>query len=146
MSDTVWIVEWYKFTTEEGDDVWSSMTFGNERKANTFATIIGHTQSDFVVVLEAQKNDYSELIVNSSPKHASIFALVTWNDDSKTIHWDVPNDVVALWLALDEFGDPRNAKRVQVCESDSDDIDMSQIASDLIDFEFNHDFSGECDE
>ncbi len=146
MSNAIWIVEWYKFTTDEGDDVWSSMTFDNERRANTFATVIGFEETDFVVVLEAQKNDYSELIIKSTPKHASIFALVTWEDESKTIHWDIPNDVVALWLALDEFGDPRHAKRVQVCESDSDDMDTEQIASDLIDFEFNHDYSGERDE
>ena len=146
MSDTVWIVEWYKFTTDEGNDVWSSMTFDNERRANTFATIIGYEESDFIVVLEAQKNDYSELIINSSPKHASIFALVTWDDDSKTIHWDIPNDVVALWMALDDFGDPRNTKRVQVCEAGSEDANVNQIYADLIDFEFNHDFSGECDE
>jgi len=146
MSDAIWIVEWYKFTTEEGDDVWSSMTFDNERRANTFATVIGYEESDFVVVLEARRHDYSELIIKTSPKHASIFALVTWQDESKTVHWDIPNDVASLWIALDGFGDPRNAKRVQVCESNSDDLNVGQIAADLVDFQFNHDFSGECDD
>lgn len=144
MSKSVWIVEWHRYTGEDGGEKWSSMTFESEKKATIFANIVGATESDAVVLIQGFDTDADTLIVRDSPRHATIFALVTWADDSKTIHWNLPNDVLALWMTLDKFGDPDDAIRIQVCEKEKDsDLDLKDLKNSLIDFTFD---SGEDDD
>lgn len=147
MSEPVWIVEWHRYTEDTGAEKWSSMTFATEEKATAFASLIGETESDCVVLIQDYDGSEETLIVKTSPRHATIFALVTWVNDSKTIHWNLPNDIIALWMTLDKFGDVTDAKRIQVCEADKDgDLDMSDIAESLVDFKFGINLSGEDDE
>lgn len=144
MSKSVWIVEWHRYTGDDGGEKWSSMTFNSEKKATLFANLVGAAESDAVVLLQGFDTDEDTLIVRTLPRHATIFALVTWADDSKTIHWNLPNDVLALWMALDKFGDPDDAIRIQVCEREKDsELDLNNIEESLIDFTFE---SGEEDD
>lgn len=134
-----WVVEWHRYTLDDGSEKWSSMTFVSERRANTFAQVVQVLEeTDDVVIISPHNDDPLERVVPNCPHHATIFALVTWDGREKTIHWNIPNDVIALWMALDKYGNPEEAKRIQVCESEKDgDIDIKSIMDCLIDFSFN---------
>jgi len=115
------------------------MSFDCEGRAQEFAaSLMNDTSHECVIYGQYPETDVC-LIVKDAPKTATVFAVVTWADDTQTIHWNVVNDIVALWITLDRFGDPASVKRIQVCESDASegDLDLSEIESHLKDFSFN---------
>ena len=137
-----WVVEWNRYSLDDGSEKWSSMTFESKRRAETFATIIYHTETEDVIVVPPEGS--VQRVLDGSPSHGTIFALVTWDNTQKTIHWNIPNDAIALWMALDKFGDPESAERIQVCESEKDcDLDLKGVMDSLVDFSF---FSGDEDD
>lgn len=134
-----WVVEWHRYTLDDGSEKWSSMTFPCERRANTFAQVVQVLENtDDVIILGPEEMDREmQRVVPDSPHHATIFAMVTWDNTQKTIHWNIPNDVIALWMALDRYGNPEDAERIQVCESEKDGFDLKSVMESLIDFSFD---------
>ncbi len=139
MKAPLWKVEWLRYGDGPSEEVWSSMTFACEEKAQAFTKILMDDDSHECVIYGQYPENTKCLIVKSAPRTAAIFAMVTWPNDSKTIHWNLPNDIIALWIMLDRFGDPSEIKRMQVCQTDDlgGDLDLDDVKSYLEDFSFN---------
>jgi len=139
MKAPLWKVEWLRYGQGPSEEVWSSMTFACEEKAQAFSTILMDDDSHECVIYGQYPENTKCLIVKSAPRTAAIFAMVTWPNDSKTIHWNLPNDIIALWIMLDRFGDPSDIKRMQVCQTDDlgGELELDDVKSYLEDFSFN---------
>ena len=138
MKASLWKVEWLRCGDEPRNEIWSSMTFACEEKAQAFAYLLMDDTASECVIYGQYPESTKCLVVKNAPRTACIFAMVTWGDGSKTIHWNLPNDIIALWITLDRFGDPASVDRMQVCQTDDLDgeLDLDDVKDLLIDFAF----------
>lgn len=138
MKAELWKVEWLRYGDEPASELWSSMTFECEKKAEMFAELLMEDDSHDCVIYGQYPRNPCTLIIQHAPLTAVVFAMVTWPNDTKTIHWNLPNDVISLWITLDRFGDPSDVKRIQVCQTDTlgTDLEIDDVRSHLSDYMF----------